>query len=102
MPSSRNDSQLRYILKLTRFGALTWRRTADRNETFTTTRFQADFVATIWEDSLRRYLRIQNVDGKVLALATSADTDVLDTLFAEVKRRAFDVNRTIAKIVGRG
>jgi hypothetical protein len=99
MPTSKDDSQLRYILKLTRFGVLTWKRTADRNETFTTTPFQVNFVATAWEDSLRRYLRIQNVDGKILALATSADTDVLDTLFAEVKRRAFDVNRAIAGIV---
>jgi hypothetical protein len=59
-------------------------------------------VATVWEDSLRRYLRIQNVEGKLVALATSADTDVLDTLFTEVKRRAFDVNGAIAKIVRRG
>jgi hypothetical protein len=59
-------------------------------------------VATVWEDSLRRYLRIQNVDGKVLALATSAETDVLDTLFTEVKCRPFDVNRAIAGIVRHG
>jgi hypothetical protein len=94
--------RLQYILKVPRFGILTSKRNADRNETFTTTPFQVNFVATVWEDSLRRYLRIQNVDGKVLALATSADTDGPGHTLHEVKCRPFDVNRAIAGIVRHG
>jgi hypothetical protein len=102
MLTSNNVSQLRYLLKLTRFDVLTWKRTADRNETFTTSSCEATFVATVWEDSLRRYFRLSNRDGKVLILASSADIDLLATLFAEVKNRAFDVNRAIASIVRLG
>src|SRR6202522_1498758 len=57
MLTSNNVSQLRYLLKLTRFDVLTWKRTADRNETFTTSSCEATFVATVWEDSLRRYFQ---------------------------------------------
>src|SRR5258708_6192175 len=49
MPTSKHDSQLRYILKLTRFGVVKWRRPADHNETFTAARKDI-FVATVWED----------------------------------------------------
>jgi hypothetical protein len=49
MPTSKHDSKVRYLLKLTRFGAVRWKRTADHNETFTTA-MKDIFVATVWED----------------------------------------------------
>ena len=97
MPTSKHDTQLRYLLKLTRFGVIKWRRTADRNETFQAARKEI-FVATVWEDSLRRYFRLESPDGQVQVLATSADRDVVDALFSEAKSRAFDLYRIIAKI----
>jgi hypothetical protein len=56
MPTSKHDSHLRYTLKLTRFGSLRWKRTADHNETFTTA-IKGHFVVTVWEDKVGRYFR---------------------------------------------
>jgi hypothetical protein len=44
---------LQYLLKLTKFGALRWKCTADRNETFMTTGIHGACVVTVWEESLR-------------------------------------------------
>ncbi len=96
MPTSQHDSQLRYILKLTRFGAVRWKRTADHNETFTTA-MKDIFVATVWEDSVRRYFRLESSDGQVQVLVTSADNEVVD-VFSEVRGKAFDLRGAIAQI----
>jgi hypothetical protein len=97
MPTSKHDSQLRYLLKGTRFGVVKWRRTADHNETFTTARKDI-FVATVWEDSVRRYFRLESPDGQAQILVTSADSDVVDAIFSEAKSKAFNLYRAIAKI----
>jgi hypothetical protein len=97
MPTSKHDSQLRYLLKLTRFGVIKWRRTADRNETFTTARKDI-FVATVWEDSVRRYFRLESPDGQAQVLATSAESDVVDALFSEAKSKAFNLYPAIAQV----
>lgn len=90
--------QLQSLLKLTSFGLLRWRRTADPNETFTTT-MKGHFVATIWEDSRRRYFRLLNGEGRIQVLATSADSDLVDALYAEAKSKAFNVQKAIADII---
>jgi hypothetical protein len=97
MPTSKHDSQLRYLLKLTRFGVVKWRRTADHNETFAAARKDI-FVATVWEDSVRRYFRLESPDGQAQVLVTSADSDVVDALFSEAKSKAFNLYPAIAKI----
>jgi hypothetical protein len=97
MQTSKHDSLLRYVLKLTRFGVLRWKRTADHNETFTTAR-KGLFVATIWEDHVRRYYRMQSTDGQPQVLATSADSEVVDALFSEVRSKAFNLYGAVAQI----
>jgi hypothetical protein len=97
MPTSEHDSQLRYILKLTRFGAVRWKRTADHNETFVTA-MKNIFVATVWEDRVRRYFEMQSPDGQVQRLLTSADSDVVDALFSEVRSKAFNLYGAIRQI----
>jgi hypothetical protein len=93
--------QLQYLLKLTRFGVVLWKRTADHNETFTTA-MKGLFVATVWEDSLRRYFRLVSSEGETRILATSADSDVVDALYSEAKKKAFNVDKAIADIILRG
>ena len=97
MPTSQHDSQLRYILKLTRFGAVRWKRTADHNETFTTA-MKDIFVATVWEDSVRRYFRLESPDGQVQVLVNSVDNEVVDALFSELRSKAFNLHGAIAQI----
>jgi hypothetical protein len=92
--------QLQYLLKLTGFGVVNWKRTADYNDTFTTA-MKGFFVATVWEDSLRRYFRLVSSDGNQVS-ATSADSDVVDALYSEAKRMAFNVDKAIADIILRG
>ncbi len=90
--------QLQYLLKVTRFGVVMWKRTADPNETFTT-EMKGSFVATIWEDTLRRYFRLVGSEGQIQILATSADSDVVDALYSEARRKAFNVDKAIADII---
>jgi hypothetical protein len=109
MPTSEQDSQLRSILKLTRFGAVRWKRTADHNETFTTA-MKDIFVATVWGDSVRRYFRLVWGDSvrrycgleipneQAQLLVTSADSEVVDALFSEAKSKAFNLYRAIAQL----
>jgi hypothetical protein len=97
MPSSQHESRLRYMLKLTRFGAVRWRRTADHNEAFTTA-MKGIFVATIWEDRASRYFRLTSPDGQLQGLVTSADSEVVDELFAEVRSKAFYLYGAIGQI----
>ncbi len=92
------QSRLQYLLKLTSFGVVGWKRTADHNETFTTS-MKGLFFATIWEDSQRRYFRLVNRDGQTEIVATSADSDAVDALYSEAKRRAFNLDKAIADIV---
>jgi hypothetical protein len=97
MPTSQHDSMLRYILKLARFDVFAWRRTADHNETFTTA-LKGLFVITVWQDSVGRYLRLENGDPQAETLLTSADSEVVDAIFTEAKSKAFNLYAAIAKI----
>ena len=97
MPTSKHDSHLRYVLKLTRFGSLRWKRTADHNVTFTTA-IKGHFVVTVWEDKVGRYFRQESNDGQAQLLVTSADSDVVNELFSEVRSKAFDLYGTISQI----
>lgn len=97
MPTSKHDSHLRYTLKLTRFGSLRWKRTADHNETFTTA-IKGHFVVTVWEDKVGRYFRQESTDGQAQVLVTSADSEVVDALFSEVRSKAFNLFGSIAQI----
>jgi hypothetical protein len=92
------QNQLQYILKLTCFGLVTWKRTADPNETFTTS-FRGLFVATVWEDTRRKYLRLVSSKEQSHLLATSADSDLVNVLYSEVRRRAFNVHKAITDII---
>jgi hypothetical protein len=100
MPTSEHSHPAEYLLKLTKFGVLRWKRTAGRNETFTTTGVHGACAVTVLEDGLRRCSRPQGSDGKIQTLATSADSDVVDALFSEARSRAFDLTRAIGKVVG--
>lgn len=97
MPTSKHDSLLRYFLKLTRFGVIRWKRTADHNETFTTA-MKGLFVVTVWEDKVRRYFRQESPDGQAPLLVTSADSDVVDAIFSQAKSRAFNLYGATAQI----
>jgi hypothetical protein len=97
MPTSEHDSLLRYILKLIRFGGVRWNRTADHNETFTTAK-KSLLVATVWEDGVRRYFRLESPDGQAQLLVTSADSEVVDALFSEAKSKAFNLYGAIAQL----
>ena len=97
MQTSKHDSQLRYLLKLTRFGVFRWKRTADHNETFTTA-MKGHFVITVWEDKGRRYFRQESPDGQAHLLVTTADSEVVDALFSEVRSKAFNLYGAIAQI----
>lgn len=91
------QSQLLYLLKLTKFGVVRWKRTADRAETFSTA-VKGHFVVTVWEDTLRRYLKLANIEGQIQVAASSADSDLVDALYSEAKRRAFNLEKAIADI----
>ena len=97
MPPSKHDSQLRYILKLTMSGVVRWKRNTDHNETFVTA-MQSIFVATVWEDRVRRYFKMQSPDGQGQLLVTSADGEVVGALFSAVRSKAFNLYRAIAQI----
>ena len=97
MQTSKHDSQLRYFLKLTRFGMFRWKRTADHNETFTTA-MKGHFVVTVWEDKVRRYFRQESPDGQAQLLVTSADSDVVDAIFSQAKSQAFNLYGAAAPI----
>ncbi len=97
MQTSKHDSQLRYFLKLTRFGMFRWKRTADHNETFTTA-MKGHFVVTVWEDKARRYFRQESPDGQAQLLVTSADSDVVDAIFSQAKSQAFNLYGAAAPI----
>jgi hypothetical protein len=90
------QSQLQYLLKLTNCGVVRWKRTAAPNETFT----RGIFVATIWEDSLRRYFSLVSSEGRSQVLATSADCDLVDALFSAARSKPpFDVQKAITDII---
>jgi hypothetical protein len=103
MQTSNHDSLLRYSLKLTRFGVLRWKRTADHNETFTTAT-RGHFVITVWEDNGRRYFRQESSDGFAqlfggsALLVTSDDSDVVDAIFSQAKSQAFNLYGATAPI----
>ena len=98
MPTSKHDSHLRYVLKLTSFGSLRWKRTADHNVTFTTA-IEGHFVVTVWEDKVGRYFEQESNDRQAqVLLVTSADSDVVNELFSEVRSKAFNLYGTIAQI----
>jgi hypothetical protein len=92
------ENQLQYLLQLTRFGLVSWKRTSDPNETFTTA-VKGLFVATVWEDSLRRYFRLVSSEGQIQILATSADSDLVDALYSEARSKAFNLHKAIADIL---
>jgi len=93
------QSQLQYLLKLTTCGVVRWKRTAALNETFTTA-VRGIFVATIWEDSLRRYFSLVSSEGWNQVLATSADCDLVDALFSAARSKPpFDVQKAITDII---
>ena len=54
---------------------------------------------TVVQDSLRRYFRLVSSEGQTRMLATSADSDVVDALYSEAKRKAFNVDKAIADII---
>lgn len=97
MQTSKHDSQLRYLLKLTRFGVFRWKRTADHNETFTTA-MKGHLVITVWEDKGRRYFRQESPDGQAQLSVTTADSEVVDALLSEVRSKAFNLYAAIAQI----
>ena len=97
MQTSKYDSRLRYFLKLAGFGVFRWQRTADHNETFTTA-MKGHFVVTVWEDKVRRYFRQQSPDGQDQLLVTSDDSDVVDAIFSQAKRQAFNLYGATAPI----
>ena len=91
--------QLRYLLKLTTCGVVRWRRTAATNEAYTTA-LKGISVATIWEDSLRRYFSLVSPEGRSQVLATSADCDLVDALFSAARNKPpFDVQKAITDII---
>jgi len=97
MPTSRHDSQLRYVLKLTRFGVFRWKRTADHDETFTTA-MKGHFVITVWENKARRYFRMENLDGQAQLLVTSTESEVVDAVFSQAKSQAFNLYGAVPQI----
>ena len=97
MQTSEHDSQLRYFLKVTRFGVFKWKRTADHNETLTTS-MKGHFVVTVWEDKVRRYFRQESPDGQVQLSVTSADSEVVDAIFSQAKSQACNLYGATAPI----
>jgi hypothetical protein len=97
MRTSQCDAELKFVLKLTRFGRLQWKRTAAPNQTFTTG-MKGLFAVTVWQDSVRRYFRLDSRDGRAV-LATSVDSKLVDSLYEEAQKRAFNLENAIAQIV---
>jgi hypothetical protein len=90
MQTSKHDSQLRYFLKLTRFGVFRWRRTPNHRETFMTA-MKSYFVVTVWEDEVKRYFKQESLNEEAQLLVTSADSDVVDAIFSRAKSQAFNL-----------
>ena len=97
MQTSDHGSQLRYFLKLTRFGVLRWKRTPDHYVTFTTA-MKGHFVVTVWEDKMTRHFKMESPDGQTQLSVTSAENDVVDAIFSQAKSRAFNLYAATAPI----
>jgi hypothetical protein len=93
-----NDVSLRSLLKGTRYGLVRWKRAANDHERFATAPM-GGYVATVWQDNLGQYYRLENSEGQTQILVTSAENDVVAALFSEAKKRAFNLDRAITDII---
>jgi hypothetical protein len=60
------------------------------------------YVATVWKNNLRHYFKLENGKERTQILVTSADSDFVDALYSEAKRKAFNVDKAIADIIRSG
>jgi hypothetical protein len=60
------------------------------------------YVATVWKNDVRQYFKLENREEQTQILVTSADSDLVDTLYSEAKRKAFNVDEAIAYIIRSG
>jgi hypothetical protein len=79
------------------FGVLRWKRTADHNATFTTA-MRGHFVVTVGEDKVGRHFRLESSDGQTQLLVTGADSDIVDAIFSQPKRRGFNLYGATAPV----
>jgi hypothetical protein len=100
MQTSKYVPLLQYLLKGTRFGLVRWKPTA-KVETFTTA-VKGGYVATVWKNNERQYFKLENSEEQTQILVNSADTDFVDALYSEAKRKAFNVDKAIADIIRSG
>jgi hypothetical protein len=88
------------ILKGTRFGLVRWKPT-EKDETFTTA-LKGGYVATVWKNDVRQYFKLENREEQTQILVTSTDSDLVDTLYSEAKRKTFNVDKAIAYVIRSG
>jgi hypothetical protein len=100
MQTSKDAPLLQYLLKGTRFGLVRWKPT-EKDEMFTTA-LKGGYVATVWNNNVRQYFKLENREEQTQILVTSADSDLVDTLYSEAKRKAFNVDKAIADIIRSG
>lgn len=71
------------------------------DETFTTA-LKGGFVAIISKNNVRQYFKLENSEEQTQILVTSADSDFVDALYSEAKRKAFNGDKAIADIIRSG
>jgi len=100
MKTSKDVPLLQCLLKGTRFGLVRWRPTA-KDERFTAA-LKGGYVATVWENNVRQYFKLENSDERTQILVTSADSDFVEALYSQARRKAFNVDKAIADIIRSG
>jgi hypothetical protein len=51
---------------------------------------------------VRQYFKLENREEQTQILVTSTDSDLVDTLYSEAKRKAFNVDKAIAYVIRSG
>jgi hypothetical protein len=100
MQTNKDAPLLRCLLKGTRFGLVRWKPT-EKDEAFTTA-LKGGYVATVWKNDVSQYFKLENREEQTQILVTSADSDLVETLYSETKRKAFNVDKAIACIIRSG
>ena len=97
MQTSKHAPLLQFLLKATRFGRVRWKPTAKGPERLTA--LIGGHVATVWEDNVGQYLRLENSEERTQVWVTSAESDFVAALYSEAKSKAYNRGNAILAII---
>jgi hypothetical protein len=98
MQTSTHAPLVQFLLKGTRFGQVRWKPTAKGPERLTA-QIISGHVATLWEDNVGQYLRLENSADGSQVLVTSAESGFVAVLYSEAKRKAYSKGNAILAII---